>query len=240
MHPILFQIGSLTIYSYGVTIALAVIVCAWALSADAKRHQIKPDVIYDLMFWTVAWGIIGARIFYVFLTWDYFSQNLLEIVMLQHGGLAWQGGFIGGSTAGVLFVRHKKLPLRLTLDLVAPYIALGQSIGRIGCFLNGCCYGKPVEWGVYFPSFEARLHPTQLYETGGLLAAFLILKYAQTKSHRAGMIFVLYLWLAAIERFVVEFYRADHDNLWFGLSLFQYIALGIFITGLFLLGRFKK
>ncbi len=221
-------------------IALSVIVCAWLLSIDAKIYKISNEVIYDLMFWTVAWGILGARIFYIALTWEYFSKNLLEMIMLQHGGLAWQGGFIGGTLAGVWFVRSKKLPLRLFLDLVAPYIALGQSIGRIGCFFNGCCYGKPVEWGVYFPVHAARLYPTQLYETAGLFLIFVVLKYAQTKPHQTGMIFVLYLWWAAIERFVVEFYRADHDSLWLSLSLFQYISLVIFIVGFFLLGRFSS
>ena len=239
MHPILFQIGSITIYSYGVMIALAVIVCAWALSRDSKVYKIPSDIIYDLMFWTVAWGILGARIFYIVLMWEYFKHNPLEMIMLQHGGLAWQGGFIGGTLAGVWFIRNKKLPLKIFLDLVAPYIALGQSIGRIGCFLNGCCYGKSATWGIYFPVHGARLHPTQLYEIFGLLLVFFILKYMQRRPHRGGMIFVLYLCLGAIERFVVEFFRADHDQLWFGLSLFQYIALGIFILGLVLLGRFN-
>ncbi len=240
MHPILFKIGSITIYSYGVMIALAVLVCAWALSKDAKTYKISSDVIFDLMFWTVAWGMLGARIFYVFLYWDYFKQNLLEIIMIQHGGLAWQGGLVGGLGAGIWFVHRKKLPLRFTLDLVAPYVALGQAIGRIGCFLNGCCYGRPAAWGIYFPVHQAKLIPTQLFEAGGLFLAFLILKYVQTKPHRVGMIFILYLWLGAIERFIVEFFRADHDNLWFGLSLFQYTSLVIFIVGLVLLRRFRK
>lgn len=240
MHSVLFQIGPLTVYSYGVMIALAVLVCAWGLSRDAKVYKIPAEAVYDLIFWTVAWGILGARLFYVMLTWEYFSQRPFEIVMLQQGGLSWQGGFIGGVAAGLWFVKKKKLPLRVFLDLVAPYIALGQSIGRIGCFLNGCCYGKPAAWGIYFPSHEARLHPTQLYETAGLFLIFLILKWSSKKSHHAGMIFVLYLWLAAIERFTVEFFRADHDTLWLGLSLFQYISLAIFFAGIFLLGRFKK
>ena len=240
MHPVLFQIGPITVYSYGVTIALAVVVCAWALSRDAKVYKIPSEVIYDLMFWTVAWGILGARFFYIVLMWDYFQNNLLEIIMIQHGGLAWQGGFIGGTLAGLWFIHFKKLLLRPCIDLIAPYIALGQAIGRMGCFLNGCCYGKPVVWGIYFPVHSARLHPTQLYETFGLLFIFVVLKYAQKRSHQEGMVFVLYLWLAGIERFVVEFFRADHDVLWLGLSLFQYIALIIFIVGLVLLGRFKK
>ncbi len=246
MHPILFKIGPVTIYSYGVMIALSVVICAWLLSRDAKIYKIPSDIIYDLTFWTMVGGILGARIFYISITWDYFGQNPLEIVMLWHGGLAWQGGLLGGAWAGVWFIRRKKLPLKLILDLVAPYIALGQSIGRIGCFLNGCCYGKPVFWGIYFPvhgsspdgTVGARLHPTQLYETAGLFLVFCILKIALTKPHHQGMIFVLYLWLGAVERFIVEFFRADHDILWMGLSLAQYMALGIMVVGFVLLSRF--
>ena len=126
------------------------------------------------------------------------------------------------------------------MDLTAPYIALGQSIGRIGCFFNGCCYGKPVAWGIYYPVHNARLYPTQLFETAGLFIIFLILKRAQSKPHEAGFVFVFYLWLAAIERFIVEFYRADHDFLWLGLSLAQYVALGVFAAGLILMKVFKK
>ena len=240
MHPILFQIGPVTVYSYGVMIALAAIVCAFLLSRDAKAYKIPSDVIYDLMFWVVAWGIIGARIFYVFLMWDYFSPRPLEMIMIMHGGLAWQGGLLGGALAGIWFVKHKKLTLKVFMDLVAPYIALGQAIGRIGCFFNGCCYGKAVAWGIYFPVHQARLVPTQLYETAGLFLAFIILKFAQRRPHHPGMIFVLYLWLAAIERFMVEFYRADHDVLWLDLSLFQYISLGMIVIGIFLFWKFKK
>jgi len=241
MHPILFTIGPITIYSYGVMLATAVLVCTYFLSVDAKRYNISRETAYDLVFWCILGGIIGARIFYVFFVeWDYFSQNLFEILMLQKGGLAWQGGFIGGALAGVWFTRRNKISLRPTLDLAAPYIALGQSIGRIGCFFNGCCYGKPVAWGIYFPSHNARLYPTQLFETVGLFIIFLILKKAQQKPHQAGFIFVFYLWLAAIERFVVEFYRADHELVWLGLSLAQLIALGVFVSGLILMKVFRK
>ena len=232
MHPILFTIGPITIYSYGVMLALAVLVCTYFLSVDGKRYQISQETAYDLVFWCMLWGIVGARIFYVFIEWPYFSSNLWEIPMLQKGGLAWQGGFLGGTLAGIWFARRKKLSLKPLSDLAAPYIALGQSIGRIGCFLNGCCYGKPVPWGIYFPTHNARLYPTQLFETAGLFIIFLILKKAQTKPHQAGFIFVFYLWLAAIERFIVEFYRADHDLLWLGLSLTQFVAVGVFVAGI--------
>ena len=240
MHPILFKIGPVVIYSYGLMLACAVLLCTYFLSADAKRYNISRETAYDLVFWCILWGIIAARIFYIFIAWDYFRSNLLEIPMLQKGGLAWQGGFLGGALAGVIFARRNNLFLRPLLDLVAPYVALGQSIGRIGCFLNGCCYGKPVEWGIYFPAQHARLYPTQLFEVVGLFVIFLILKWARTKPHDAGFIFILYLWLAAIERFLVEFYRADHELLWGSLSLAQYVTIGVFLSGFVLMKVFKK
>ena len=227
-------------------LALAVLVCTYLLSRDAKRCGMSKDTAYDLVFWCMLWGIIGARIFYIFIVWSYYSNNLLEMFMLQKGGLSWQGGFLGGALAGVWFVRRKKLSLKPLLDLVAPYIALGQSIGRIGCFLNGCCYGKPVSWGIYFPTHGERLHPTQLYETAGLFIIFLILKlqrpvpFKGTGLQRSGSIFVLYLVLAGLERFVVEFFRADHDILWLGLSLAQFVALGVMAAGLILMKVFKR
>ncbi len=160
--------------------------------------------------------------------------------MINRGGLAWQGGFIGGVLAGLWFVRARGLNLRNVLDLAAPYIALGQSIGRIGCFLNGCCFGKPWVHGLLFPHHEGRLHPTQLYETAALFLIFVILKMAQRRPHQTGHVFVLYLWLAAMERFIVEFFRADHQILPGGLSMFQYISLGIFLAGLVIFFRLKQ
>jgi len=240
MHPILFKIGPLTVYSYGVMLALAVVVCSWLMGRDAAKAGLGRDTAYDFVFWVILWGIIGARIFYIMVAWDYFSGHLLEMAMINKGGLAWQGGLAGGTAAGVWFCRSRKLSVRMFMDLCAPYIALGQSIGRIGCFFNGCCYGKPWAFGIFFPVHEARLYPTQLYETAGLFAIFLLLKAAQRKPHHPGMVFVLYLWLAAIERFVVEFYRDDHDLLWLGLSLAQYVSLAIFIAGIVVFLRLKK
>ena len=221
-------------------LALAVVACSFLLSRDALKRGISAEIIYDLVFWIVLGGILGARIFYIVISWESFSHNLLEMVMINHGGLAWQGGFLGGIIAGIGFVRVKKLSLRMVLDLTAPYIALGQSIGRTGCFLNGCCYGKPWIHGIFSPVQGASLYPTQLFETAGLFIIFIILKIAQRQSYPAGMVFVLYLWLAAIERFAVEFFRADHELLWFNLSLAQYVSLGVFVSGIIVFWRFKK
>ncbi len=240
MHPVLFQIGPLVIYSYGVMLALAVLACALGLSKDAAKMGLSKDAACDLLFWTAAGGMIGARIFYVILYWDHFAATPLEIVMINRGGLAWQGGFAGGILAGFIWSKQRALPFRQMLDLAAPYIALGQAIGRLGCFFNGCCFGRPWRHGIYFPVHHAHLHPTQLYESVGLFAIFVLLKLYAAKPRAQGMVFVAYLWLASIERFSVEFFRADHDELRWGLSLFQYVAIVIFIAGIIAFKRFKK
>ncbi len=230
-------------------LAVAVIVCSFFLSRESRRIGIDPEMIFDLVFWIVLSGILGARLFFILLNLPFFLQNPLEIIMIQHGGLAWQGGLVGASLTGIVFIRKKGWPLLKTLDLVAPYAALGQSIGRIGCFLNGCCYGKPAPWGIYFPVHDARLHPTQLYASGGLFLIFLVLKFTQKRSSKLresgapeyvdGKIFVLYLLLASAWRFIVEFFRADHREIFFSLSIFQLVCLGITGVALYVTTRLQ-
>ena len=216
-----------TIYSYGLMLAIAVIVCTSMLAGDARRKNIKTDIIFDLVFWVIVGGIIGARLLYILLNYRFFLDNPNEIIMIQNGGLAWQGGLILGAMAGASLVKKKKLFLPEILDLCAPYLALGQAIGRVGCFLNGCCYGKPVEGGIYFPIHKAYLHPTQLYCSGGLFIIFLILKRYQRSSSIPGLVFASYLILASALRFGVEFFRADHEVFFFGFSIFQFVCAGI-------------
>ncbi len=225
MYPIICHIGPLTVYSYGLMLAVAVLICAFFLSKEASRRGIPPELILDLLFWVVLSGLAGARAFYIFLNLDYYIHEPLEIFMLHHGGLAFQGGLIAGFVAGIVFLKRKSLPLLSTLDFLAPYIALGHAIGRVGCFLNGCCFGNPVSWGIYFPSHHAHLHPTQLYESMGLLIIFLFLKRRECHSKYPGEIFILYLVFSSLLRFVNEFFRADHAEIFLNLSIFQIVSL---------------
>ncbi|MEI6437866.1 MAG: prolipoprotein diacylglyceryl transferase [Candidatus Omnitrophota bacterium] len=231
MFPVICHIGPIPVYSYGLMLALAVAVSSQLLARDARKIGILPDVIYDLVFWVVVCGILGARVFYVFLNLNVFVKAPLEIVMLWKGGLAWQGSFAGGLLAGILFIRRYKLPLWPLLDVAAPYIALGQAIGRIGCLLNGCCYGRPASWGLYFPVWEERLIPTQIFMSLGQLLIFLALRWWAPRLKTPGRVFVMYLVLSSVERFVIEFFRADHD-LYLGLSIFQYVCIILFAAGL--------
>lgn len=238
MHPILFQIGDFPIHTYGLMLAVAFLVCTFLLSKDFTKASLDSAKVYDLMISILVGGLLGAKIFYVMISWGDFTDHWEPL--LSRSGLAWQGGFAGGLLGGFWFVKKHALPLRIVMDLASPYIALGQAIGRLGCFAEGCCYGKPASWGLYFPVHHAHLHPTQLYETAMLFAAFLFLRQARNFRLPDGMVFVLYMCLAAAERFIVEFFRADHGGLLWGLSLFQYIAIGIFIAAGILFFRFKR
>jgi phosphatidylglycerol:prolipoprotein diacylglycerol transferase len=164
---------------------------------------------------------------------NHYWREPLEMFMIWKGGLAWQGSFLAGFASGVIYLRRKKIPVRPFLDLVAVYIALGHAIGRVGCFLNGCCYGKPADWGIYFPVWQERLQPTQLYMVAGQLAIFMILRGIVPLKRYPGQVFVWYLLLSSLERFLVEFARADHE-LYAGLSIFQYVSLAIFLWALLL------
>lgn len=240
MHPILFVIGPVTIYSFGFALAVAFLVCAFLMSRDARRLNISADTVYDFVFWTALAGIVGSRLFYVLLNLDIFVENPLEFFQIQHGGLAWQGGLIVGVPAAILYLKRKKLPVLAILDLASPYAALGQAIGRIGCFLNGCCYGRPADWGPYVPLYQAHLHPTQIYESAGLLIVFFILKKMSVGKSFPGMLVAAYLLSAASLRFIVQFFRYDYDPVFLGLGLFQWICVGVFLAALVLFNYLKK
>ncbi len=230
MHPILLTIGPFTVYSFGLALAVAVVVCSWLMAKDAVRSGISKDTVYDFVFWVALSGILGSRIFYILLNLDFFIQSPSELWKIQNGGLAWQGGLILGFSAALIFLRKKKLPVFKFLDMASPYAALGQAIGRVGCFLNGCCHGSHAQWGPFCPVHQDRLHPTQIYESVGLVIIFLILKRFNGSDHPAGRTFTVYFMLAAALRFVVQFFRYDYDPIFLGIGLFQIICIVVFIA----------
>lgn len=240
MFPIICQFGPVTVYSYGFMLAVAALVCTFLASRDAKKIGIPPGVIPDFIFWTVVAGILGARLFYILLNYRFFMDHPLEIVMIQNGGLAWHGGLIAATVVAIRFIRKKGLPLATMLDLIAPYAALGESIGRIGCFLNGCCFGREIAWGVYFPVHDARLHPTQLYAMAGLFILFFILRHYRKIAQIPGDVFVLYLFGASLLRFVIELFRADHYVLVLGLSVYQWVCVVLITIAVYAHLRLKS
>ena len=241
MHPIICKIGPISIYSYGFAIAAAFFVCIFLLRVEARRQNLDPEKIYDLAFFILISGIIGGRILYVLLNLPYFLNDPLEIIMLHHGGLVWFGAFGFASLAAIIYLKWNKLPVLKTLDLFAPYLALGHAIGRIGCFLNGCCYGKPASWGIYFPIHGQRLIPTQLFSSFYLVIIFVVLRLYQQKTHKPGEIFFRYIFLYSLARFFIEFLRADSPHILLGMTVFQLICIFLFLGSayaiLYLKGR---
>ena len=242
MHPVILKLGPITIYSYGLMVALAFILATYLAQKQASFKGIEPKRIVDLALYLVVFGIVGGRLFYVLINLDDYISNPLEIIMIHHGGLAIYGGIILGSLAGILFLVKNRLPVFKTVDLVIPYVALGQAIGRIGCLLNGCCYGRPTTgaFGIYFPGNTYLLHPTQIYSSLSMLALFIVLRTLQRftpldSRHltgfelKEGSIFLLYLLLYATIRFSIDFFRGDTPRIIWGLTIYQIISIVMFV-----------
>lgn len=261
MHPILLEIGPLTIYFYGVMLALAFVVGIWFATRQAKREKVPANTTLDLSLIALITGIIGARILFVLLNLDYYSNHPFETIMFWQGGLVYYGGIILGVLCAILFLKVRKLDVWKITDICAPFLAIGQAIGRIGCFLNGCCFGKPVSWGIKFPpgsmasyeqfsqgliksvnEYSLSVHPTQLYEGVNALIIFLILIVVRRKKRFNGELFWLYLLLYAITRSGIEFLRGDDRGpVFFGsYSISQLIGVGIFILALLMIFSLKR
>lgn len=225
MHPLICKIGPFTIYSYGVALICAFLVSSFLAQEKAKTIGISSEIIFNLSLMVLIFGIIGSRLLYIIFNFDYYIKNPQEIIKLWHGGLSWFGGFFLGSIAAIIYIRKKGLSVYKTLDLLIPFLALGQSIGRIGCLLNGCCYGKESSWGLYFPVHGRLLIPTQIFSSLSLLFIFIILRIFQERPHKDGEVFFAYLTFYSTKRFLIEFWRADNKIMVFGLTYFQIISV---------------
>ena len=226
MMPYILKIGPFTIFSYGLMLACAFFLGAYLASQRGRKEGFNAEEIFNFLFFVFIFGIIGCRVLYVLITFGFYLRNPLEILMIQRGGMAWFGGLLLGSAAGIIYLKRKNLPILKVLDLVVPFVALGQAIGRIGCFLNGCCYGKVSQCGVYFPSLNEIRLPTQIYSAFLLVVIFMILRLLQEKKHQPGEIVASYFFLYALKRFIMEFFRGDNTPVFFGLTIFQLFSLG--------------
>lgn len=221
--PIFLKLGSFTIRWYGVMIALGFMLATLVASRLAKRWQLDSDRIVNLALIIFIGGIIGSRLYFVALTWSYFSGHLMEIIATWNGGLSIHGGIIGGIISGALYCKYSKLPFLRCADLFAITAPLAQSIGRWGNFFNSEAFGKPVLdsfWlKLYIPS-ENRpqayqncsfFHPTFLYESAWDLCLFLALYFLAADKFKQypGVIFFIYLAGYSIGRLLVEPLRTD-------------------------------
>ncbi len=227
MHPEICKFGFITVHSYGLLLATGFLVAIFLITKKCKIFNIDSQLIIDLSIWLLIGGIIGGRLLHVIVNIKFYLNNPLEIIMIQHGGLAYQGGLVLSVFCGWLFLKKKKIAFLPIADLLIPYVALGQSVGRIGCFLNGCCYGKVTNsiLGMKFPQLLYSVYPTQLYYSLAWLGSFVTLNLIYERSRFSGQIFCLYFIFYGFIRFLIDFLRGDLCRIWLGLSLTQLISL---------------
>ncbi len=239
MHPILFKIGSLKVFTYGFMLALAFLSAIYLGGREARRTGLSVGRFYDLCFYAIIAAIVGSRLLYVLLEYPYFLSHPLEVFVLWRGGLVFHGGLVASVATALYFAHRFELPWRPTLDAISVGMPMGQFFGRIGCFMAGCCYGRPsnLPWAVTFSDPETLcplkvpLHPAQLYEALLALGVFGVVYAMRTRKRFEGQLTLTYLCLAGWVRFVVEFFRSPEDYrgpVWFGvMPLTQVIALGL-------------
>jgi len=235
MRPILFQWGPFTLYSYGLLLAIGFLAAVSVAMRRAVRQGIDPEKVQTICILALISGLIGARLAYVGLNYRQFMAVPLEIIRLDHGGLVFYGGLIGGVTAVAWYLKKAGLSVGPTLDLLVPPLILAHAFGRIGCFLNGCCYGAPTDlpWGVefhqdagaWFFAEGIHRHPTQLYEALVLFGFFVL--FSRWKMQRPGFLLFLYGLFYGVWRFINEFLRADNLEGALGLTVFQWVSIGL-------------
>ncbi len=246
MFPKLISIGSFYIPTYGVLVALGFLAGLWITSKLARAAGFSADKITNLAVYCAISGILGAKLFmFLFDLGDYIRNpgQIFTLETLQAAGV-FHGGFIAALLVSVWYMRREKLPVLRTMDIFAPGVALGQAIGRLGCFAAGCCWGRAcyLPWGVRFRSdfaspvpLDRPLHPVQLYESAADLLIFAVLYRLFQKSPRPGSVIGGYLVLYSTARFIIEFFREHEQALVGPFSLTQWIALGLLLLGLVLL-----
>jgi phosphatidylglycerol---prolipoprotein diacylglyceryl transferase len=222
VHPIALNLGPLSIHWYGVMVAVAFLVGLWTASRRGLREGIAAERIIDLGPWLIIGAIIGARGLYVVSYWREFfaGKPMAEIFMVWKGGLVYYGGFIGAALACILYTRLKKLPLWKVADVLAPSIALGSVFGRIGCLLNGCCYGRAcnLPWAIRFPAGNPLnpptypVHPTEVYDSLLNLGLYALLAWLYRRKKFDGQVFGVYLVGYAVLRSFVEMFRGDYPE----------------------------
>jgi len=264
MYRILFNVGSFPIYSYGVMIALAFIIGILLAVKEAKRKGENPERILDISLYVILGALIGGRLGYVIFYLDYYLKNPLKILYFRQGGLSFLGGFLIALLLGLWYVKRNKISFWKYTDIAAPSIAIGLGIARIGCFLNGCCFGVVTEQGgLRFPSlhlppvylqhikegliasgsaYSLPVIPTQLYSSlFGFLLFFVLLRVKKFNKYD-GYTFLSFLILYSIFRFIIEFFRFYESNykILNLLTVTQVICFGVVVGSIVYMNILKK
>jgi phosphatidylglycerol---prolipoprotein diacylglyceryl transferase len=233
MHPVLFNIGPLAVYSYGFFVAIALAIGVFLIQKNYQGDFAEKDALLDCIIWVVLGGLVGGRFLYVIINAEYFMLHPLKILAVRDGGMAIQGSIAGAFISGTVVCIAKKIPVMQMADIIAPYAALGQAIGRIGCFFNGCCYGR-IYCGIMnvtFPGDPMPRIPVQLISSLGLLIIYIVLRFVERYKLKRGSIIFLYLIFYGAFRFFVDYLRADNSIVTYGLTWGQIISLVLALIG---------
>ena len=251
MHPVLFQAGPITIYTYGALVAAGVIFAIWLASHDARNFGLSPIRMWNLGIYGILVALLSSKLWLILSAWGYYSANpheILSATTLQSGG-TFYGGLIGGIIWTIAYAQAQRMPLLTTLDAASAPVAFGHAVGRLGCFAAGCCFGKPTSlpWAVTYTSevaarisgtpLHVAVHPTQLYEAFAEFANFAILYAIGRRTQVPGRVVGAYLALYGIERGLIEFVRDDPGRtlLFHGAaSLMQFVSVALLIAGAWL------
>ena len=255
MRQVLFEIpifGGIKIFGYGLMLFIAFIGSMNLAAYLARRNKINPEIIYDLALVVFVGGLVGARLFYVIQYWNVKITSFAEIFQIWKGGIVLYGSIIGGTITFFTYRLFRPFPLLPVLDTIAPALALGIALGRIGCFLNGCCFGDVCQlpWAVSFPepsppwvahASEGRIgpdqhwslpvHPTQIYSAiDGFILCGLMLAYYPIR-RRDGDVMVLLMLTYPLSRILIEFLRSDERVFLAGMTISQNISILVFACG---------
>lgn len=254
MHPTLFELGPVTVYTYGVLLAAAYLLGLKFAMVRGRQRGLDENRVMDLGIYIIISALIGAKLMLLLVDFRHFTQNPADLMGLLRSGGVFYGGLILSVIVALWYLRRHRLPMWTTCDAFAPGIALGHVVGRLGCLMAGCCYGRPtdVAWAVVFTSSEAAanvgtplgvaLHPTQLYEAGAELLILGLLLKTETRGRTfPGRTFWGYILLYGISRFVIEFYRGDDRGMVMDLvSTSQFISLALIPLALVMLVRLGR
>ena len=245
MRPVLLDLGPFSVHAYGLALALSFLVGSLWVTRRGRTQGYHEEELNQLFLWILGSALIGSRLYYAFQHPGDFRDDWLEVFRVWRGGLTQYGGLIGALLVGWLFIRAHRWSFRGTTDLLAPALALGEGITRIGCFLSGCCFGTVcrLPWGVHYPPDSpahdvlggAKLQPSPLYLSAGNLVLFFALARVQNARLRPGRVFALYLAGSSLLRFAVDFtrYYVPSDRIAIaGLRLAHSQWVGVVLFGL--------
>lgn len=242
IDPVAFEIGSLTVRWYGILMALGFLIGFLIVRKLAKYRYISKKDVEDYFIYVIIFAIVGARILHVIQNWSFYSSDLLSILYIWKGGLAFHGGFIAVVIVTLIFCKKRKIHFYDLTDVSVIPLALGLAIGRIGNFINQEMYGRLTDlpWGVEYDVVEGKRHPVQLYESLKNLFIFIVLFVIfKIKTLRRGVIFWSFVGMYSVLRFFAEFIRDQSSWLW-GLTMAQWFSIILGILAGIMLIRLTK